>query len=750
MASCIIDVRCLQDPAYAERGIGRHAGTMLAYARQMLPGMRLVGLADPTLPQLDPAVRLRFDDLRGTAYTGALHEPCCHVQLSPMTHDPLFVARLLHHSAIPAAAAVYDFIPWDEPERYLPGQASRLEYDLSLRWLARHQLFLPISKDAGARLHALIGVDEGRVVVTGAPLATGFATLQPGRARHVLVVAGADPRKNPECAIRGHARSAAMQRSGTPLVVTGSYDAEWLAGQRAAAVALGGAAELVEAPGHLREAALLDLYADALCVVAPSRAEGFSLPVIEAMAAGIPVLASDIPAHRELLEGGLFGTDDDVALAALLGRVNDPAWRAATLARQAAVWPSFRAEAVAGRFWTAVRRLAPDRAPAAPRGRPRVAMLTPLPPARSGVADYSAPMCAALAERVDLHVFTPTSGASRPDGVASLGALTALPALSSRFDRVVNVLGNSVFHLDILRSMLRYGGAAIQHDGRMLDLYAGHMGFERTERMAEAEMGRPLRPNEIWHWLAGDFASEALILRDVADTAEPLLMHSRAGVEDVSRRYGVQAVHLPFSLYRTMPEHDLEPGARAAARARLGVPAGAVVLASFGYIHPTKAPVESIWALDILRGWGIDAQLHFVGAPLMTVDALVQLVRELGLEKHVRFGAAFVEEQTYRDTLIAADAGIQLRIGASGSVSGALADCVGAGLRTVASATLADALDSPSYVSAVPDVMTPVLVAEAMAELLERPISSEERRGYVQTHGFDTYAARLCAALGLA
>ena len=48
---------------------------------------------------------------------------------------------------------------------------------------------------------------------------------------------------------------------------------------------------------------LARLYATALAVIVPSRHEGFGLPVVEALAFGIPVIASDLPALREA--GGL-------------------------------------------------------------------------------------------------------------------------------------------------------------------------------------------------------------------------------------------------------------------------------------------------------------------------------------------------------------------------------------------------------------------------------------------------------------
>lgn len=59
-------------------------------------------------------------------------------------------------------------------------------------------------------------------------------------------------------------------------------------------------------------------YRAARVVVAPSRFEGFGLTPMEGLAMGLPVIASDIPPHREFAKSSVryFPPDDDVALAA--------------------------------------------------------------------------------------------------------------------------------------------------------------------------------------------------------------------------------------------------------------------------------------------------------------------------------------------------------------------------------------------------------------------------------------------------
>lgn len=64
-----------------------------------------------------------------------------------------------------------------------------------------------------------------------------------------------------------------------------------------------GLSQCVELTGWIPRNRLYALFADATAFIAPSLFEGFGLPLVEAMAAGLPVACSDIPPFRETADG---------------------------------------------------------------------------------------------------------------------------------------------------------------------------------------------------------------------------------------------------------------------------------------------------------------------------------------------------------------------------------------------------------------------------------------------------------------
>ena len=755
----MVDARCLQDPDYRDRGIGQHAESLLRHRPQGGTTCPVIGVLDPALPPLLPRTAALFDRLQWTAYPEP-NNAGLFLSLSPMTHDPLRVAPLLTQPGRQRAAIVYDFIPHDMPDVYLASAPDRLDYHSRLAWLGAYDVFLPISKTTSRQICELLpNAGPERCFVTGVAVRASLLPQSGESAapppRHLLAVAGADPRKNVEAPILAHARSQALQRGRVPLLVAGNYQPDQQVRLIEMHVRAGGDAALLRFLPHLTDDALREAYRAAFVTVAPSRAEGFSIPVIEAGANGSPVLAADCSAQRELVtqEDALFAPDDTERLRRLLERlVTDPTARADLVARQREVWHRFTEAEVAARFWRAIS--ARPAAPALVRGaRPSLALLSPMPPDRTGVADYSHAVLGAIAEQADVVVYTETAQPVVPSGVR-VEALTPRACLSGKHDAVIAVLGNSYYHRRIFELLLDYGGACIAHDARMLHFYAGLLGSERTTAVAEAELGRSLGPTEISGWIAQERNLPTFFMSEVLRAARPSFMHSRLSCALMRQTYGVEVQHLPFAALRLPDAADLTSAARMAARNRLHLPRDSFAIATFGFVTPDKAPHDLIWALSMLRIWRIPASLIFVGeAPASLQRDLEDLAASLGLMGQIRFLGA-VTETAWCDWLQAADAAVQLRAHTIGSVSAALMDCLTAGVPTVANLDLADAIDAPEEICRrVPDHLSAVLIAEQLAEIaaVAPTMSRNEtiRRAYVADHTPERYATALLAGLEL-
>lgn len=763
--TCVVavDLRPLADPNYKGRGVGRLSANIVRSARKYIPDgldVTVIGILDRPATELSGDIRRLPSHIVPNAGDALRLGATAILTLSPMTHDPLFTLRLVADPSIFAASVVYDFIPHFEPDRYLPSASTRYSYLSSLSVLPGYDLYYPISRSTGEELVQILDTQESSIQVIGAPINDMIARVpQPVRG-HVLFVGGGDARKRVDIAIKAHRESRTAR--GLPLEIVGNYSEQER--RRLHSVHReGDAGDLGELRfhGHLTDRQVATLYRGALAVLVPSAGEGFSIPVVEGMAGGAPVVASDIPAHRELVPSPdlLVDVDDVAGFAAALDDVlGDGVLAKKVVAAQNEVWPRYTPEVQARIVWqrffqsySSFAGVDGCSAPAVLRGaKPKVAFLSPAPPARSGVADYSATCLAAFGKYVDVDLFSPAP--ARPlAGVQRQELVTDFAFLSPRYDQTVSVMGNSDHHLAIFHRLMERGGACIEHDNRLLGFYSILLGRDRATKVAEAELARPLFPGELDGWLADEAQLNATFLGELASVASPLILHSRVTQRLVSERFGVEAAALPFCIYRDSAE-ALDPASRAAARERLGFRDGEIVISTFGLVDRTKAPRECVWALEWLLSWGYTVRLCFVGNFLGHTDGAAELAEELGVSHAVRTFDHQVPEADYLDYLRASDFGIQLRTHLLGGLSGGLLDCLAAGLPTVANLDLATAMDCPSYVSQIPDEPSPILLAEALANMIDgRPSAvklREERDGFRAARSPDVYARGLCDILG--
>ena len=183
--------------------------------------------------------------------------------------------------------------------------------------------------------------------------------------------------------------------------------------------------------------------------------------------------------------------------------------------------------------------------------RPSIAFVTPMPPDRSGCADYSFATLVALKAKSDVTLVTETGSPRFPGGVSYAGRPQKLTYLDSRFDAVVSVLGNSHFHAREFDLLLKYGGACIAHDARMLDFYVHILGRERALAVASSEAGRAVTDQELDFWLANPGRLPIMFLSEIANISSVFMTHSRGTANIVKRLYKKDSTILPFVPYRT-------------------------------------------------------------------------------------------------------------------------------------------------------------------------------------------------------
>ena len=216
--------------------------------------------------------------------------------------------------------------------------------------------------------------------------------------------------------------------------------------------------------------------------------------------------------------------------------------------------------------------------------------------------------------------------------------------------------------------------------------------------------------------------TQRVLARTLSVCTEPILQevrHLRSDLQHSDRHpmFGID----PVRCYRPFTRQELSLTAREEARARLGIPQDRHLVISLGTITLGKGILECLNALELLRYWGISPLVHFVGRidPENRPQILGTLAG-LSLGEMVHFHEEKCSDQTYRDYLIAADAAVQLQTQDPGAFSGAYLDCISAGLPTISNLNLASVMNTPSFVTTVPDQLSPLLIAEELLALYKQ------------------------------
>lgn len=239
----------------------------------------------------------------------------------------------------PSVATIHDLSIQREPRWHPAARVALMEAELP-RTLDRALHLITVSESVRLEIMAYFGWPAERIsaIPLGVdpvfhprapealrPLLSGYG-LESGA--YVLCVATLEPRKNLERLLDAHAGLPAALRARFPLVLAGSpgWNSEALHARIRAARHRGEIRYLDYVP----QCDLPALYAGCALFAFPSLYEGFGLPLLEAMASGVPTLSSTCSALSELGAGAALQVEalDTGALAEALHRgLEDEPWR---------------------------------------------------------------------------------------------------------------------------------------------------------------------------------------------------------------------------------------------------------------------------------------------------------------------------------------------------------------------------------------------------------------------------------------
>ncbi len=764
----VYDLLGVQSKEHGERGIARYVLNLALALEETDPDLIDVFLVRDYLPKpgvLEPLVR--------SGKVKSIGE----LAANPPDSGVYFVASPYElgeglDSILPVWArgpgwqrcgVLYDLIPMIFPDIYLSDlwakryrarttTVSQLDHLFAISEASKQDAVRLLGCDPSAITMIAAGADE-RFAPPSVPLEDIVAELRKGlptlRDNYVLFPSGIEWRKNLNRMLDAYARLSPETRHDHQLVMvcrTNEGEQQMLEFETDAR----GIRKDFLATGFVEDADLVRLYQAASLVVFPSLYEGFGLPVLEARQCGAPAICSDSSSLKEVQpdRSARFDPYDVDEMAAVLGRTLGQPSELSRL-RDAEI-PPFTWQWGAERVGPVLRDLE-DRTFASPK--PRLAVVSPLPPQRSGIATYAHRLLSPITDLVDLTVLVDVE----PDTVIGPPGATVrhirewqtLERIDGAFDQVLYFMGNSQFHVEALEMLRHRPGPVLMHDARMTGLY--EMQFElAAHRLPLGTVGGFLR-----HWYPTTYreslyhnqiilAPEAdrfgiLLTREITEYATDVWTHSNFAASLIELDSGV-ATRAAF------------PIPVATLKAETGrTPNGGSVITTFGHVDGVKRPEVLIEALRLVRANHRDAILRFVGqADKYQTAKLEKLIEAAGLVGAVEI-TGHVSDEEYAEALVQTTIALQLRAFTNGESSAAVADLLGSGVPVVVSDIGAMSELPIGVVEFVGSHATAPDIASTISQLLDDPSRRAEmiRSGleYASENSYETASHRMLELL---
>lgn len=610
---------------------------------------------------------------------------------------------------IPTAVTLYDLIPYINPKTYLVNPVLEEWYLGKILQLRRADLWLSISESSRREGVEYLNLPEDRCVNISAdadayfqPLEISTVTAQVLRQKYglqrpfVMYTGGMDYRKNLDGLIRAFAKLPKSLRETHQLAIVCSVQPEGRRMLEQLAEQQGLAGDELVITGFVPDSDLLALYNLCSLFVFPSWHEGFGLPALEAMRCGAPVIGANTSSLPEVIgwADALFDPYSDKAMAQSIERVlSDPEFRA-ELVRNGRVqskrfsWDESARRAIASMECLVAEKQTSSEVQHIDGLLPRLAYISPLPPDKSGIADYSAILLPELARWYEIEVIVPEATVTDPWIKENCEVRTTQWFIehANCCERVLYHFGNSTFHQHMFGLLKEIPGVVVLHDF-FLSGIAVHMeaqgfapGYWRQElymahgykALKESFDAKDMR-DVVWKYPCS---------QSVVHDSLGVIVHSPNSLKLAEQWYGGESEDwMVIPLVRDVGVSVDKEQARKA----LGFGSEDFLVCAFGILGPTKLNHR------LLNAWLRSSLAHDKTCHLVFVgqncdggygEELLAGIHNSRGRENIRI-TGWVDKDVYCQYLAAADVGVQLRTLSRGETSAAVLDCMTYGLATI-------------------------------------------------------------------
>jgi glycosyltransferase involved in cell wall biosynthesis len=699
----LIDGRSLQNTGLLNRGVGAFGKSLI----QEFDNLRehIVILCDPLIEV--PSVLAEYKKVFSLD-AQLLDAVRIFINLSPMTDtNPTILLPVLESTNIYKINILFDFIPLEFPSYYLKNFLDYTNYLCCLKALDFYDESLSISHSTAAssgkytKKESKITVlpDEIYKKIFSKDLTTSLSCTSNINSNsstiNITCISGLDHRKNytqTALSILAYAYSSKTKVKASFLGLSAISQTMYNYVESLNPLNL---VEFHFLP-LISEEEKIELIRSSHLTICLSEAEGLSLPVIESCTEGVPVVASNIPAHKELLGQGKWLVNANASskvVEALRYVIKNRLLVSETqldnlkhcdfisfkqVSEELKSKMGFKDKLLHNQIRNKEKTKVSEE-----KKMKNVAIVSPLPPGKSAIADFTINSLSAIDQTNTKLTFFATSSYSSS---RNYPVVEENWGLLKKFDEIVLIYGNGHHHIPCFSILTSFSSSVLLHDTRYLELHS-HIFDEANLKLNSDKQNNKFSLKD---QLSNPKILEDRNLKYIMKAAKRIGTHSESLNKYTSQFYNRECTVFPLlPPLGQLTQKDFSQFEQK----------DIITFGVFGRLDPkTKCEDEIIRAIKILENQVTnEIKLVFVGEFTQNViEYLQNLVVYLKIKSKILF-TGHVDNQRYLQLMSKVNFGIDIRSSKILSLSGVVPELIKLGIPSLVTSGLYNDHSCPMF-----------------------------------------------------